>query len=139
MADTPSASLDRRDVFRLGLLAAAAGLAPAAAVAQDQTPPPPPLRVVVEIPGAPDASRAILAVEIDPVEIEIKAHGRERDGSFRVFHPGDAHFGHASFTSACTLGGSKELQGWFEEVAKGKNIRKNITVTLFQSDKSPGR
>jgi hypothetical protein len=140
MTDMPSASLDRRDVFKLGLVAVAAGLVPASATAENPVPPPQSTaRVVVDIPGLPEASRGTFAVEIDPLEIRVEAHGRQRDGSFRVFHPGDAHFGYASFTSACTLGGSKELQAWWQEAAKGKNIRKNITVTLFKSDKSPGR
>lgn len=42
--------------------------------------------------------------------------------------PGDS--GSAKFTSACTLGGSKELQTWWQEAAKGKSIRKNITINL---------
>jgi phage tail-like protein len=139
MTDTPSAPLDRRDVFKLSLLAAAAGLVPASATAEKLVPPQSTARVVVDIPGLPEASRGTFAVEIDPLEIDVEAHGRQRDGTFRVFHPGDVHFGHATFTSACTLGGSKELQTWFNDVVAGKNIRKNITVTLFKSDKSPGR
>jgi hypothetical protein len=82
----------------------------------------------VEIPGARNASRMIQAVEIAPVEIDARLYG-----------PGAVHWGQAKFTSACTLGASKELQLWWQEAAKGKDIRKNITVTLFKSDKSAGR
>ncbi len=57
----------------------------------------------------------------------------------RLYGPGQAHWGNAKFTSAVTLGGSKELQAWWQEAAEGKNIRKNISVTLFKSDKQPGR
>jgi hypothetical protein len=66
-------------------------------------------------------------------EIELPA-GREMttgmDVEYRLYGPGQAHWGSAKFTSACTLGGSKELQSWWAEAAKGKNIRKNITVNL---------
>lgn len=57
----------------------------------------------------------------------------------RLFAPGATHWGQASFTSAFTLGGSKELQAWFEAAAKGEAFRKHISVTLFKSDKTPGR
>ena len=60
-------------------------------------------------------------------------------GSCRLYGPGQAHWGSAKFTSACTLGGSKQFQTWFQAAAKGQGIRKNITVTLFKSDKTPGR
>ncbi len=62
--------------------------------------------------------------------------GRSARQGYRLYGPGAAHWGSAKFTAR---GGSKELQAWFQEAAKGKNIRKNITVTLFKSDKSPGR
>ncbi len=139
MAETPSVLLHRRDVFKFGLLAAVAGLAPAPALAEVPTPlSAPSWRVVVDIPGLPEASGSTFAVEIDPLEIDVEAHGRRPNGEFRVFGPGQAHWGHASLTSASTLGGSKELQAWFTEVVSGRNIRKNITVTL-KSDESPGR
>ena len=85
----------------------------------------------VDIPGLPRASRNIRAVAMDSAEL-----GPRR----RVFGPGAAHWGSAKLTSEVTPGNTtKELQLWFQEAAKGKNIRKNITVTLFKSDKSPGR
>lgn len=84
----------------------------------------------VNIPGLPRASKNIRGVDMDTAEMSPRR---------RVFGPGAAHWGSAKFSSAVTLGSSKELQAWWLEAAKGKNIRKNITVTLFKSDKSPGR
>ena len=52
------------------------------------------------------------------------------DVEYRLYGPGAAHWGQAKFASACTLGGSKELQSWWQEAAKGKNIRKNLTINL---------
>jgi hypothetical protein len=93
----------------------------------------------VDIPGCADASKNIREIGIDELNIDIREMTTGLDVEYRLYGPGAAHWGCAKFTSACTLGGSKELQAWWQEAAKGKNIRKNITVTLFKSDKSPGR
>lgn len=93
----------------------------------------------VDIPGCADASKNIREIAIDELNIDVREMTTGVDVEYRLYGPGLAHWGSAKFTSACTLGGSKELQAWFQEAAKGKNIRKNISVTLFKSDKSPGR
>lgn len=60
------------------------------------------------------------------------------DWDYRVYGPGDAHYG--SITIRSRVGkNSKELQQWFSDAAKGKNIRKNITITLKKRDGSAGR
>ena len=76
---------------------------------------------------------------IDSLNIDAREMTTGLDVEYRLYGPGAAHWGSFKFTSACTLGGSKELQAWWQEAAKGKNIRKNITVQLLKSDKSPGR
>jgi phage tail-like protein len=93
----------------------------------------------VDIPGCADASKNIREIAIDELNIDAREMTTGLDVEYRLYGPGAAHWGQAKFTSACTLGGSKELQMWWQEAAKGKNIRKNITVTLFKSDKTPGR
>jgi len=93
----------------------------------------------VDIPGCADASKNIRDIDIDDLQIDNRELTTGLDVEYRLFGPGASHWGHARFTSAVTLGGSKELQTWFQECARGKNIRKNITVTLFKSDKSSGR
>lgn len=93
----------------------------------------------VDIPGCTDASKNIREIHIDELNIDAREMTTGLDVEYRLYGPGQAHWGSASFTSAVTLGASKELQAWFNDAAHGKNIRKNITVTLFKSDKSPGR
>lgn len=93
----------------------------------------------VDIPGAADASKNIREVSIDELNIDVREMTTGLDVEYRLYGPGAAHWGSAKFTSACTRRGSKELQAWWSEAAKGKGIRKTITVTLFKSDKSPGR
>lgn len=93
----------------------------------------------IDIPGCADASKNIREIAIDELNIDIREMTTGLDVEYRLYGPGASHWGQAKFTSACTLGGSKELQAWWQEAAKGKNIRKNISCTLFKSDKSPGR
>jgi len=90
-----------------------------------------------DIPGCADASKNIREIAIDELNIDIREMTTGLDVEYRRFQPGQPHYGNATFT--CALGGSKELQAWFQEAAKGKNIRKNISVTLFKSDKTAGR
>jgi len=49
---------------------------------------------------------------------------------YRLYGPGQAHWGSAKFTSACTLGAARNCTAWFMAASKGKNIRKNITINL---------
>lgn len=143
MMDTTE--IDRRDVLRFGATGAAVGLmrvlAPpgaeaAVAADSDQGPSAAPAPAFeVDIPGAPAASLNIREVVLHDLSVDVHASG----GATPRLRPGHAHWGSATLTSAVPPGGSKELQAWFMEVVSGKNIRKNITVTLFKSDKSPGR
>jgi hypothetical protein len=93
----------------------------------------------IDIPGCADASKNIREIHIDELNVDVREMTTGHDVEYRLYGPGHAHWGSASFTSAVTLGASKELQTWFNDAAHGKNIRKNITVTLFKSDKTPGR
>lgn len=93
----------------------------------------------VDIPGCADASKNIREIAIDELNIDAREMTTGLDVEYRLYGPGQAHWGSAKFTVAAGSGASKELHAWWAEAAKGKNIRKNITVTLFKSDKSPGR
>lgn len=140
-----SRRLRRRDVLRytaataaaVGSLAVAPGALQAAEREHDEI-----LmsgRFAVDIPGAPDASKNIREIAIDELTIDIRETTTGVDLVYRLYGPGAAHWGNASFTSAVTLGASKELKTWFDECAKGRNTRKNITVTLFKKDGAAGR
>jgi len=94
---------------------------------------------MVDIPGAAEASKNIREIAIDELSIDVREMTTGHDVDDRVYAPGDAHYGSATFTSVRTPGQPSELQRWFGECATGKNIRKNITVTLFKSDKSGER
>jgi len=92
-----------------------------------------------DIPGCATASKNIRTIEIDQTIVDKRETTTGLDVEYRLFAPGATHWGQASFTAAVTLGQSKELKAWYDDCASGKGIRKNISVTLFKSDKTPGR
>ena len=91
------------------------------------------------IPGCPEASKNIREIAIDELNIDARQMTSGRDNDFWNLGPGDVRLGSARFTFTGSPGAFKELQAWFQEAAKGKGIRKNISVTLFKSDKQAGR
>ncbi|NCB17436.1 MAG: hypothetical protein EOM65_14840, partial [Synergistales bacterium] len=99
--------------------------------------------VAVSESGAePIALQGVLEVDVDDIVIDyqelVAGDGSVRPGEYRLYGPGQAHWGNARITLA--PGPDTDwLYQWREEASKGKNIRKNITVTLFKSGKSPGR
>jgi len=136
-------ALNRREVLTLGAVTAALaggiGLIPTVAPrSADALPPPPGEEVItnangfgVDIPGAPDASANILGVTVDPIEVTTStgAAPKRKKVPLPVVH----------LTVAAGTTAADELELWWQDAAAGKCIRKNITVTLFKSDKSPGR
>lgn len=58
--------------------------------------------------------------------IDIRETTTGLDVDYRHYGPGQTHWGSASFAGAP---GDSKIQTWFQECAKGKNIRKNISVT----------
>ena len=62
-----------------------------------------------------------------------------RRGNYRLYGPGAPHFGNARISVVPGSEDAKELQAWWMEASKGKNIRKNISVRLYTSDRTAGR
>lgn len=134
--------IDRRRVLRFGAVTALGawsgfGAAPVRAVMSRQ----PgtdndtgPLHFSVTIPGCADASKNIREIAIDELNIDAREMTAGRDQEIWKIKPGDVHVGSARLTIGASPGGRKELLTWWAEAAKGKDIRKNITVTLFKSD-----
>jgi len=94
----------------------------------------------VDIPGAVDASRNIREISIDELTFDIRETTTGLDVEYRLYQSGGVHFGTAKFTFHVDPGNkNKELTDWVDDAARGNNIRKNITVTLFKRDKTAGR
>lgn len=132
--------IDRRQLLALGATGAVgawSGVITTSAAAQSP-PPDDNIPFSVDIPGCPDASKNIREISVDELNIDARETKAQDDGDVEIIQAGRVHHGSAKIT--CTRkGGSKELQLWFQEAAKGKGIRKNLTVTLHKSDKSDGR
>lgn len=78
-------------------------------------------------------------VAIDELNIDCRELTTGVNVEYRVFGPGASHWGKATFTRAVTLGASKDWKQWFDDACIGKGIRKPVTVTLYNSEKQPGR
>jgi len=90
----------------------------------------------IDIPGCAEASKNIREIAIDELNIDIREVTTGLDVEYRSYAPGQAHWGNVRLTPASP--NDPCLADWLAD-AKAKGIRKNITVTLFKSDKSPGR
>lgn len=135
--------LNRREVLTLGavtaVLAGGAGLIPAVAPrSADALPPPHGEEVIrnangfgVDIPGAPEASAHVLGVTFDDLEVTTStgATPKRKKAPLPTVH----------LTVESGTPAAGELGLWWQDAARGKCIRKNITVTLFRADQSPGR
>jgi phage tail-like protein len=135
--------IDRRRVLTLGAtLGVWSALGRPAGAAQDPVPPPDDNRLyscTVQIAGLPEASKNIREIAIDELNIDAREMKAGGDHEIWQIKPGSVHVGSATFTIGSTPGARKELQAWWAEAAKGKNIRKNISVTLFKSDRKTER
>ena len=94
---------------------------------------------------AVDISKNIREIAIDELNIDVREmttgldveYRRMQQAGWRLYGPGRAQWGSAHFTSE--LGGSKELQEWFQGASKEGVSRKNLTINLRTSDNQSGR
>jgi hypothetical protein len=77
-------------------------------------------------------------LNIDVHEVRDPNAVRENEG-FRVYAPGAVHFGQIHLRAALNSPTGSLLSAWVSECRSGKNIRKNITVTLYRKDGLPTR
>ena len=91
----------------------------------------------VDIQDCPVASANVQSIQIEDIKIDVIEMPPDND-NYRQYAPGDAHYGKATI-QARFVKGRKELLQWLEDAAAGKNVRKNITVTLLDRRGNPGR
>jgi len=92
----------------------------------------------VEIVGCPVASANVESITMEDLLIDEREITTGADWDYRVYAPGDAHFG--SITIRARVGkDSKELYTWWLDTSRGKNIRKTITVQCLNRDGSVAR
>jgi phage tail-like protein len=92
----------------------------------------------IDIAGAPVASANVESITMEDLVIDERELSTGADWDYRVFGPGDAHFG--SITIRARVGkNSKELYQWWLDCSQGKNIRKLISVIALKRDGSEAR
>ncbi len=146
-AATPG--IDRRTVIKIGAAGAAlAGVrgmstatASAAPASKDKAGDAGELRngegrFRVEIDGV--ALTQIEGVATEPLRFDVRERPAGVDWDYREFDPGDGHYG--SITLRTYPGPDADaLKAWFDEAARGADIRKQISVIVLKRDGSESR
>jgi phage tail-like protein len=92
----------------------------------------------IDIEGCPSSSGAVDSITVEDLVIDERELTTGADWDYRVYGPGDAHFG--SITVKCKVGAkSNELYQWWLDCSQGKNIRKDISVIALKRDGSEAR
>jgi len=92
----------------------------------------------IDIQGCTVASANVESITVEDLVIDEREMTSGADWDYRIYGPGDAHFG--SITVRCRVGkNSKELYQWWQDCSVGKGIRKSITVTSLKRDQTDAR
>jgi phage tail-like protein len=92
----------------------------------------------IDITGCPVASANVESITMEDLHIDEREMTTGADWDYRVYGPGDAHYG--SITIRARVGkNSKELYQWWLDTSRGQNIRKSISVICLKRDGSPAR
>ena len=92
----------------------------------------------LEIDGCPVASANVESITVEDLVIDEREMTTGAAWDYRVYGPGDAHYG--SITIRARVGkDSKELYQWWLDCSRGKAIRKSISVICLKRDGSEAR
>jgi phage tail-like protein len=92
----------------------------------------------IDIEGCPIASNNIESITMEDLLIDEREITTGADWDYRVYCPGDAHYG--SITIRSRVGkDSKELYQWWLDCSIGKNIRKSISIICLKRDGTEAR
>ena len=90
----------------------------------------------VDITGCTSSADCVTA-EVDPIEIEMHDVTQSNDPTWRQFTNGAVRYGEGRFTFRVSDSNfNKDLSAWQKDTGAGKNIRKNVTITIFKKDRS---
>jgi phage tail-like protein len=92
----------------------------------------------IDVEGCATASANVESITVEDLVIDEREMTTGADWDYRVYGPGDAHFG--SITIRSRVGkDSKEFFTWWSDCSQGKNIRKQISVIAKKRDGSEAR
>jgi hypothetical protein len=141
-------AVGRRELLKLGAAAAGLGtlhlVVPRGARALGSEPGTDSYGLSVVIQDAPVASANVHSLLIDDLTVDaqplnraeerVAAAHREMtsgaDWDYRVYGPGDAHYGSVAVRARVGRGLPSELEGWFESAAAGACTPKDITISI---------
>jgi phage tail-like protein len=92
----------------------------------------------VDIAGCPVASANVESINVEDLSIDVREMTTGADWDYRVYGPGDAHYGSVTIKSRVGAN-SKELYQWWLDCSRGSNIRKNISVIHLKRDQTEAR
>jgi phage tail-like protein len=95
-------------------------------------------KFAIEIQGCTTASANVESITVEDLVIDERELTTGADWDYRVFGPGDAHYG--SITIRSRVGkSSNELYQWWLDCSQGKGIRKSISVIAKKRDGTEAR
>ena len=92
----------------------------------------------VDIEGCPIASANVESITIEDLVIDEREMTTGADWDYRVYGPGDAHYGSVTIRSRVGKD-SRELYQWWLDTSRGQNIRKSISVICLKRDGTEAR
>jgi phage tail-like protein len=95
-------------------------------------------KFAVDIEGCPVASANVESITMEDLVVDEREITTGADWDYRVYGPGDAHYG--NITIRARMGkDSKELYQWWLDCSQGKNIRKSVSVICKKRDGNEAR
>lgn len=94
-------------------------------------------KFAIEIDGAPLSSANVESITMEDLVIDEREMTTGVDWDYRVYGPGDAHYGSISIRSRASE--STELFDWWAKAAQGQISRKNISVVALKRDGGEAR
>ena len=92
----------------------------------------------LDIQNAPVANANVESITMEDLTIDVREMTTGADWDYRVYGPGDAHYG--SITVRSRVGAnSTELYQWWLDCSRGQNVRKQISVICLKRDGSESR
>jgi len=92
----------------------------------------------IDIQNCPVANANVESITTEDLTIDVREMTTGCDWDYRVYGPGDAHYG--SVTIRSRVGNqSTELYQWWLDTSRGNNIRKQISIVCLKRDGSEAR
>ena len=93
----------------------------------------------IDIQGCSVASANVESITMEDLLIDEREMTTGADWDYRVYGPGDAHYGSITIRSRVAPGVTSCLEGWATTCSGGTEVRKDVTITILKRDGSEAR